>query len=247
MDSVELIPGGAPQDLRLTVRNTGKSKSEPVTASLNLPQGVRAIGADSPNSMRLNAASASSGKEVRCPGGTGTVRCETGAGLAPGESVVLVFRLQADQDAKGGTVTGSINAGTTVRTSVQVPVRLRPRPDALGLVAYPVSYERYKQSVKVIATNNGGSAKPIELDLNEPAFQAGADEATTCRHTYTSTHCRTGVAVRPGEQLVITLHLLKCPPAKRSVTVSAELGTASASRTVEIGYSRHPGKGTGNR
>ena len=116
------------------MRNDGGSPSEPVAVALNLPPGVHAVptgGGGAP----MAYAQAAPPIAVNCPGGEGTVTCKTGAGLQPGQSAVLTYRLQADDTAQGGTVTGSVTAGVRIRVAVSIQVTVKPPPDAVVLEA----------------------------------------------------------------------------------------------------------------
>jgi RNA polymerase sigma factor (sigma-70 family) len=135
---ISLIAGGGPVDLPLTITNSGGTVSEPVTAVLNLPPGVSAIPVDgfaAPRLLSLNGARKAG--TVSCPGGNGTVTCSSGAGLAPAESVTLLFRLVAAEGSVGGQVTGAVSAGATVNVSVTVNVEVQPpvTTDGVLLVA----------------------------------------------------------------------------------------------------------------
>ena len=117
---VELSPGSA-TNLPITVRNDGGSVSEPVAVALELSPGVHAVnagGGGAPMAFAQDSAPIS----VNCPGGDGTVTCKTSTGLQPGQSATLNFRLQADQDAEGGTVTGSVTAGVQINVLVSVKI-----------------------------------------------------------------------------------------------------------------------------
>ncbi|MGH3624579.1 MAG: sigma-70 family RNA polymerase sigma factor [Sciscionella sp.] len=249
---LRLVPGGAPQDLRLTVRNSGDGVSRPVVASLRLPPGVRAVdsgksGTATPHSFRpqsLNAApeqsggsagsgdSAGSAAEVACPAGTGTVRCGTRTGLQPGQSVVLVFTLVADADTSGGVISGTVNADPSVTTTISVPIEVKPKPDGLLLTADQVRYRGYLGAVEVTATNIGDSAHTLRYTVDAAAVQLGADETTLCRHSPWHTACYTAIPLEPGERVRMVLVLIRPSAVARTVHIDAQLGTASESRTV---------------
>lgn len=120
---VHLEPGGGPAVLPVKVRNNGDATSGPIAATLNLPPGIRAVGpgggggaAAGYGTFMAAAGSAAATPDVDCPAGTGTVSCTTSRGLQPGESATLTFRLIAGPDAQPGTVTASVNAGTSNRS-----------------------------------------------------------------------------------------------------------------------------------
>ena len=241
---VSLVGGGAPMDLPLTVRNTGGTMSDPVTAVLNLPAGVSAIPVDGlagPRLLSLNGAKAGT---VNCPGGEGTVTCSSKTGLAPGESVTLLFRLVALDSSKGGQVTGSVTAGSTVNVSFTVRVNVSPPAvtDAvllsaeadwiglLGLWVHPV--------VEVVVTNSGTSSRPVTLQVDQPAALKWASQEMTCQSAGGTT-CVTTAELAPGEKLKVVLRVDADPwpdesPNRHQIHVSATLGTASDSKNVTL-------------
>jgi RNA polymerase sigma factor (sigma-70 family) len=138
--TVVLTPGGGPVDVPITVRNSGASPSQPVSAALNLPPGVTAVGSGqhfgAARPLVLDAPSTTAAtSQVDCPGGSGTVTCTSPSGLQPGQSVVLLFVLEADQSAQDGQITGTVMAGGSLTVRVTVQVHVPPLRDALTLRA----------------------------------------------------------------------------------------------------------------
>ncbi|KAA9158912.1 sigma-70 family RNA polymerase sigma factor [Amycolatopsis acidicola] len=244
---VELTPGGGPATVPITVRNDGQSVSDPVTASLNLPQGIRAVGpgggggavggggaaAGSARGFSLQQAD-SAPLNVDCPAGTGTVTCSTDRGLQPGETATLTFRLIADQDAQPGEVTGSVSAGSAIRLSVNVPVAVKELQDGVALDVradwgdpWPWLHPSW---VTVDVTNTGQSTKPVTVTLDQPAhLTIGAFQAS-CTSGATTT-CTSDKALAPNENLRLWF-AVDGRQERASVTVTASLGKATASRTV---------------
>ena len=152
----------------MTVANNGNGPSDPVTASLNLPNGVTAApgGTQSFGSRDLLA---SDGQQtVSCTGGTGTISCTSGIGLAPGESVTFRFELSAGLDATGGQITGSIMAGGGMAiqlTSVDVQVQ---QIDALDLTAQVWRHDFWTPRVDVAVTNQSTHAGTATVTVNAP-------------------------------------------------------------------------------
>jgi RNA polymerase sigma factor (sigma-70 family) len=239
---ISLVAGGAPMDLPLTVRNTGGTMSEPVTATLNLPAGVTAIPVDgfaAPRLLSLNGAKAGT---VNCPGGAGTVTCTSGAGLAPGDSVTLLFRLVASDDSKGGSVTGTVSAGSTVNVSVTVRVTVAPQPvtDSVMLAAKAdISLLGLTRPVvNVTITNSGTSSRPVTLRLDQPSVAKWSSQEVLCT-TGGGTTCDTAAELAPGEKLKVVLRIDADPwpegsPNRHQVHVSATLGTATDSKQVTL-------------
>ncbi|MFC4853489.1 sigma-70 family RNA polymerase sigma factor [Actinophytocola glycyrrhizae] len=243
---VSLIAGDGPADLPLTVRNTGGTVSEPVTAVLNLPPGVSAVPVDGlagPRLLNLNGARQAG--TVDCPGGTGTVRCSSDAGLRPGESVTLLFRLRAAANSQGGDITGSVSAGTSIRVNVSVRVDVLPeettdmlllsvavKSDLFGLMPlwHPV--------VEVAVTNTGTSSRPVKITLDQPARERWSSQDMSCESD-DGTTCTSSAALAPGETLRIVLRVHADPwpqhqPGRNQLQVSAALGEATASEKVTL-------------
>ena len=243
---ISLIAGGGPVDLPLTITNSGGTVSEPVTAVLNLPPGVSAIPVDgftAPRLLSLNGARKAG--TVSCPGGNGTVTCSSGAGLAPAESVTLLFRLVAAEGSVGGQVTGAVSAGATVNVSVTVNVEVQPpvTTDGVLLVAeaewaglFPGFLVHPVLQVRV--TNTGTSSLPVSLKIDQPAMVRWSSQELTCT-AGGGTSCTTTAELAPGEKLKVVLELDPDPwpvrsPGRHQVHVSAMLGVASDSVRVTL-------------
>jgi hypothetical protein len=243
---VSLIAGGAPVDLPLTVRNTGGTVSEPVTAVLNLPAGVTAIPVDgfaAPRLLNLNGARKAG--TVNCPGGTGTVTCTDG-GLQPGESVTLLFRLRAGAGSTGGQITGLVSAGTTVRVNVSVRVDVQPE-ETTDMVLLSVSVKTdvfglfglwVRPVVEVTVTNTGTSSRPVTLHLDQQAKVRWSSQELACS-VGGGTTCTTPAELAPGEKLkaVLEIHADPWPehqPGRDQLAVSVTLGQASDSESVTL-------------
>ncbi|WP_344056519.1 sigma-70 family RNA polymerase sigma factor, partial [Prauserella halophila] len=190
--SVELVAGGGPADLPITVRNNGGTLSDPIDATLNLPPGVRALDgggggttAGAAGSPRGHSAApagggsspsggaprqTSGGERITCPGGTGTVTCSTGRGLDPGESMTLVFRLQASADADSGKVTGNLSSGGSVDVSLEVPVTVEPKPAPPAEDGVRVQASGWGRALTVEIRNTGDSTKKVTLTSDRPAM-----------------------------------------------------------------------------
>ncbi|MGH3760909.1 sigma-70 family RNA polymerase sigma factor [Actinophytocola sp.] len=249
-EPVALVAGGEPADLPITVRNSGETTSEPVTATLNLPPGVTAIPAGDrfghEPMLRLNAARAGT---VACPGGSGTVDCSSGQGLRSGESVTLLFRLVAAEGSTGGRITGSVSAGSTINVRVAVRVDVRP-PAAVDAVVLEAEAEWLgllpgiwlHPTLEARAENTGTSAKPITVTLDQPAQLIHSDHEMTCT-VGGGTTCTTTAGIAPGETLTTLFELHPDPwPVKardrsgkpRDVHVAAILGSARDSEVVRL-------------
>ncbi|MGW5742419.1 hypothetical protein [Amycolatopsis sp. NPDC003861] len=224
------------------MRNDGGSVSEPVAVALKLPRGVRAVetGGGGAPAARAQAPGPVS---VNCPGGEGTVTCKTGAGLQPGQSATLNFRLQADEGAEGGTVTGSVTAGVQISVAVSVKVTVKVPPDAVVLEAHtdPISMFPWFPHPRIYATvhNTGQTAKPVTVTFDAPLKQWWSLRDFPCTSTGTSATCTTKSALAPGQHVNLWVQL-KSRPNDGRATVEARLGRATAPRvTVDFGCWRH--------
>ncbi|MGV9295911.1 sigma-70 family RNA polymerase sigma factor [Amycolatopsis sp. NPDC003676] len=230
---VELQPGGGAVALPITVRNDGGSVSDPVQATLNLPPGVQAVGANGGGAVGAyssEAAAQSGPMQVACPGGTGTVTCKTGSGLQPGQSAVLMFRLKADENASGGTVTGSVTAGASVNVSVRVQVKVKAPKDDLSLKAWALGAPwKLKPEIQALVYNTGQSTKPVTITFDHStAWQFGL-EKFDCTSGETSTSCTSAKPLAPGEKADLLVKVDREPfEGPLTVTVNASLGGASA-------------------
>ncbi|HWM03424.1 MAG TPA: sigma-70 family RNA polymerase sigma factor [Actinophytocola sp.] len=252
---VSLVAGGEPANLPLTVRNTGGTVSQPVTATLNLPPGVTAIPAGPSRFgndplLRLNGARAAG--TVNCPGGILTVTCTNGVGLRPGESVTLLFRLVAGPDSAGGEVTGAVTAGSTINVRVAVRVRVTP-PTAVDAVLLTAEAEWLgllpgvwlHPTLDATVENTGTSSKPVTVTVDQPSQLIHSDQEMTCT-VGGGTTCTTTAEVAPGERLNMVFELDPDPWPVRSadrshrhhpvklVHVGATLGTARDTEIVRL-------------
>ncbi|ASR34266.1 hypothetical protein BAY61_03830 [Prauserella marina] len=222
-EGIELLPGGSPVDLPITVRNDGGTVSDPVGVTLTLPPGVSAVGPASggggaPGSAGLPRAegaqrgqsavvAAQQGAEptasttVRCPGGTGTVTCSTAEGLQPGASAVLTFRLVAAEDASSGEVTGTISSGSPVEVSIKVPVAVTPVQDKVFLTVEK-AFHPWSRTLYVVVRNDGPVARQAELTVDAPANDLPLGSPFDCAGGEELT-CTTEEAVEPGESATL--------------------------------------------
>jgi hypothetical protein len=154
---IELRPGGDPAPLSITVHNDGGSVSGPVAATLNLPDGIRAVG-HGPGTGALG-----------CPPARGTVTCASAQGLRPGQAAVLTLWLSADPGAGGGAVRGTISAGDAAAVPVRVPLSVHAAPvtssapakvgSAPGSVSMPAGQPNGPSPITV-SSPSGDSALP---------------------------------------------------------------------------------------
>ncbi|MFD2490266.1 sigma-70 family RNA polymerase sigma factor [Amycolatopsis jiangsuensis] len=240
---IELKPGGEPVSLPITVRNDGAGESEPVEAALNLPPGVSAVpaggGGGAIGAFSAEAAPKADPATVACPGGTGTVTCKTGSGLRPGQSAVLTFRLQAAEDAQGGTVTGSVSAGVSVKVQVRVAVRVQSPADDVLLQADPDRLSSFPWTrnplISVRVRNTGESTKPVTVSFDHALYQAWSLSGFECTRDGAGASCTTRTSLAPTEQAKLWVRVKGRPAHDAPVTVTAKLGKATKSEPVRFG------------
>jgi RNA polymerase sigma factor (sigma-70 family) len=261
LQPITLVPGTNPSEFPITVQNTGGSVSEPVVAALTLPPGVSAVEPVRMVSgplLRLNAAQPSS--SVSCPGGTGSVTCTNGRGLQPGETVTLMFLLDATEDSPGGLINGFVTAGSSVSVAISVKVDVKPVPkkDGVSLLAqqhwsgFAVPGQLHKRGIWALATNTGESTKQVTVSFDQPVRLESSFPRATCTTKGATTNCVTETPLKPHDQFLIIVRLVK-PGSDEElggetrkhrqqliVRVTATLGTASATRTVSFPYWHWP-------
>ncbi|MFD2466544.1 sigma-70 family RNA polymerase sigma factor [Amycolatopsis silviterrae] len=230
---VELQPGGGPVALPITVRNDGNAVSDPVQAKLDLPPGVEAVpanGGGAAGAYSSEAAAQSGPMQVACPGGTGTVTCKTGSGLQPGQSAVLMFRLQANEDAKGGTVKGTVTAGASINVTVNVQVKVKAPKDDLSLAAHAHGAPwKLKPLIDADVRNTGESTKPVTITFDHRVEGQVSFKQFKCTSGGSSTSCTSVKPLAPGEQASLWVLVDRKPfEGPLTVTVGASLGSASA-------------------
>ncbi|HEX2130588.1 MAG TPA: sigma-70 family RNA polymerase sigma factor [Actinophytocola sp.] len=250
--SIGLVAGGEPAELPITVTNSGGTVSEPVTATLNLPPGVTAQAAPAGFAptplLRLDAPRPGVAGTVDCPGGVGTVTCTSRAGLRPGESVTLLFRLVAAEGSRGGEVTGVVTAGASVNVRVSVRVDVTtPPPVVLDGVEVTASAEWFgllpglwlHPELDVRVENTGTSSRPVTV-IVDPAGQLEFHEQDmNCTVSMAATVCTTTAELAPGEDLELEFDLdlwaaKSGDESDRVVLVRAKLGTATDSAEVTL-------------
>ncbi|GLZ38538.1 hypothetical protein [Actinokineospora sp. NBRC 105648] len=235
----------------ITVRNSGGSVSEPVVASLPLPAGVRALPAgvnrfaggpvlrlDAPRKVALQSST------VHCGAGTGTVTCGTTAGLEPGESVTLVYRLIATRGARMKTITGSLTAGAQITLSFTIGIDVPPVDgvDVRAAVAGSGLFSRlwpWHGDARVLAQvrNTGETTKPVTVTFSDNMTFVFATSPVTCSSGPSSYTCISNEPLAPDKRLNVVVKSAREESKQRhdrTVTVTAVLGTATDSDTVTL-------------
>ncbi|MFD0199578.1 MULTISPECIES: sigma-70 family RNA polymerase sigma factor [Saccharothrix] len=235
-----LTPGEAPVDLPITVRNAGETASEPVTAALDLPPGVRSAGpVASFAGGRLVQLDGATDQTVACPAGIGTVTCTSADGIAPGGTATFVFRVQADDNATTGRITGTVSAGTTLSVAIAVDVVVRPVHDDLELLVDKWQHGFWDPRLDIRATNTGGRAGDLRLVVESDEHIVLVSLWPGCERSWSRVVCE--VPLERGESFRLAVWAFGHPHHEGVVRVSATLGTAEES--VEVPISLRPGGG----
>ncbi|MCE6999371.1 sigma-70 family RNA polymerase sigma factor [Saccharothrix sp. S26] len=235
-----LTPGEEPVELPITVRNSGETPSEPASAALVLPPGVRSAGpVASLAGGRLLRLDGAADQTVACPAGTGAVTCATTQGIAPGGTATFVFRLQADPDAATGRITGIVNAGTSVSVAIDVAVEVRPVHDDLDLQVHRWQHGFWDPRLDIKATNTGGRAGVLRLVVESDRHITLVALRPDCERSWHRVVCE--VPLERGESFRMSVWAVGAPHREGVVRVSATLGAASES--VEVPISTRPGGG----
>ncbi|HEX4702479.1 MAG TPA: sigma-70 family RNA polymerase sigma factor [Pseudonocardiaceae bacterium] len=265
---ITLVPGNGSVSLPITVRNTGTAPSDPVTATLHLPPGVHAVGPQASAGRQFGTHSldgkpigprhspyptsappvapvapvpAASGT-VTCPPGTGTVTCTTPSGLQPGDSVVMVFQLTADEGTAGGQITGTVSAGTAVAVMISVQVRVPALVDQLALAAeldqrdswWSLLWEDGTPVLEVTATNTGTSTKPVTVVVDRSGSIWQSHPGFTCVCDHQQVTCTTDDPLAPKQSAHLRLRLYHLHDASDVITVTGTLGSATRSVQVDV-------------
>ncbi|HET8643718.1 MAG TPA: hypothetical protein VFM37_17415, partial [Pseudonocardiaceae bacterium] len=234
---VELEAGGDPVSVRITVRNVGDGISQPVALTLTLPAGISATGSgftQAGTPLRwsfgdLFAVSQPGG--VTCAGGTGSIRCATAIGLAPGSVVSFLIGLRADADATGGTVTGRVTGGGADVSVALISVLVRPALDSLDLRARAVG-SGWRAQLQVRVTNTGPTSGPVTATITLPAGVYAIHPAPNCAGESGTVTC-TG-QLGPRQQANWELDLRAEYQVNAEITVAAKLGRANRTRAVQL-------------
>ncbi|MDX8140664.1 sigma-70 family RNA polymerase sigma factor [Lentzea sp. BCCO 10_0061] len=93
--TIAMTTEGPPNEMNISITNNGASPTTLPTLTLTMPDKVKTVGA---GKMSVGF--------VGCPAGKGTVTCEGGEPLAPGQTLTFRARLQAGPKAGDGVITG---------------------------------------------------------------------------------------------------------------------------------------------
>jgi RNA polymerase sigma factor (sigma-70 family) len=227
---INLVPDGPAMVLPVTVANNGNGTSAPVTAALNLPNGVTAALSMAPR--RLLGTS----NEITCTGGTGTIGCTTANGLAPGESVTFTFELTAGPDATDGQITGWISAGSSVRIALSaIDVRVR-RIDDLELTADVWRHDFWAPRVDVTATNQSTHDGTVTVTVTAPT-DGWVFTLAPCQQDNEQINCEFDLA--RGQSTRFSVWVFRWFHSGDTVEVAGSLGTSH--KVIDVPLNRDPG------
>jgi hypothetical protein len=220
---ISLVPGGPAVELPVTVTNNGNGLSEPVTAALNLPNGVTAVPGGSQSFAQRDLLASDGKQTISCTGGTGTISCTTGIGLAPAESVTFRFELSASPDATGGQITGSIMAGGGMAiqlTTVDVQVQ---QIDDLDLSAQVWRHDSWTPRVDVSVTNRSSHAGDATVTVNAPR-DGWLFTLAPCHQDGEQINCKFGLD--RGQTIRFGVWVFRWHHRDDALTIAASLGSA---------------------
>jgi RNA polymerase sigma factor (sigma-70 family) len=106
--SIAMTTEGPPNEMNISITNNGSAPTTLPTLTLTMPDKIKTVG---PGKVSAGFAG--------CPAGKGTVTCEGGQTLAPGQTITFRARLQAGPKAGNGTITGT--AGSL---QVSIPITI---------------------------------------------------------------------------------------------------------------------------
>ncbi len=205
-EGVVVAAGRGAQQLDVTVTNNGTAEAENTTVTLALPPGVRAVDQTPSGGGAAPAGGGGApagGAVVRCPGGEGTVTCESTRELVPGESVVMRFHIEADLDADPGEIKGTIDVGDSTPVTFTVPVIVETPPDVAHLAAEQVGLSRL---LIVTVRNDGELARPASVTVDAPARTRRLGLGLDCDGGgAASVKCAQTEPLEPGETTTLRL------------------------------------------
>ncbi|GAB2854650.1 sigma-70 family RNA polymerase sigma factor [Lentzea nigeriaca] len=229
-----LTPGEAPKDFPISVRNTGGTATQPASMTLNLPPGVLSTGGPSSFAARLSQPDGAADQTVNCPAGSGTITCSTPQGIPPGGQATFLLRLQATQDARPGTITGTISAGASISVNVSVAVDVPPINDDIELTVSTWHEVFWDPRVDVRVRNKGPRAGTLKLDVSSSEHIVVFTPCRECSRTdKNSIHCETHLD--KGDSFRASIWAFGLPHRGGTVTVTASLGNATKTVTVPVG------------
>ncbi|MCX2947916.1 sigma-70 family RNA polymerase sigma factor [Lentzea sp. NEAU-D7] len=94
-EGVAMTTDGPPNEMNISVTNNGTAPTTVPTLTLTMPDKIKTVG---PGKTAAGV--------IGCPAGKGTVTCEGGQTLAPGQTITFRARLQAGPKAGDGVITG---------------------------------------------------------------------------------------------------------------------------------------------
>lgn len=188
---LQLVAGGDPLAVPITLANNGTADSQPVTSTMRMPDGVSAQmpnaassgpASTAPQSVSARTtpvrAQAPGAPNVTCSNQGNLLTCTTDRGLRPGESMAFDYLVRANQDASDGTIDVSISAGAQIDLNlpaVRVIVEDPPPPpppnptDGVDLTASAAEFvPSLPHRVTMTVENTGTSTRPAQARAELP-------------------------------------------------------------------------------
>ncbi|MET9227893.1 sigma-70 family RNA polymerase sigma factor [Lentzea sp. NPDC003310] len=106
--SIAMTTEGPANEMNISITNNGDAPTTVPTLTLTMPDKIKTVGPGKTNVGMIG-----------CPAGKGTVTCEGGQTLAPGQTITFRARLQAGNKAGDGVITGVAGPVT-----VSIPVTI---------------------------------------------------------------------------------------------------------------------------
>lgn len=220
-EPVELIAGGQPEQLPLTLRNTGETPSAPVAVDITPPPGVSVL---------------RTARAAECETTGDGLACAFDA-LRPGETRTINFQLRAAADSPGGNITTRVDAGQVEQQLPSIGVDIRPGHDVTLSTSAEEQKTQQHSLIHLDVTNTGDVAGVAVADGSLPeGVQAFAIPPECDFLTRRQVRCEAELA--PGESFHGEVWLTAIPdgqaPDVREVTfpVVATLGAATDRETV---------------
>lgn len=104
--SAAKLSGSAPGSIAMTTEGPANEMNVSITNNGNAPTTLPALTLTMPDKIKTVGPGKTSAGMVGCPAGKGTITCEGGQTLAPGQTIVYRARLQAGPKAGDGIITG---------------------------------------------------------------------------------------------------------------------------------------------
>lgn len=113
------LAGSAPGSISMTTEGPANEMNISITNNGDAPTTLPALTLTMPDKIKTVGPGKTSAGMVGCPAGKGTITCEGGQTLAPGQTITFRARLQAGPKAGDGVITG---VAGPVRVSIPITI-----------------------------------------------------------------------------------------------------------------------------